>query len=215
VPVLELAIRQATAHVRLSVPAWQDDAPGLVLRFGAQTDTRPVHHGAGRDDAAGPMHPRMVAAYIAKYATKAAEDFGLPDRLAHRELPRHASPHVTRLVGTVWQLAPHFDRLGRWAHMLGFAGHFGSKSRHYSVTLGSLRRERRVWKTGQAAGELRELPADPDPDGEDVTLVVTSWTYAGRGHLSTAEAWLANEIAARARAHRGSGSFSAARHAVT
>jgi hypothetical protein len=203
VPVLELAIRQASAHVRLTVSAWRDGTPGLLLRFGAQTDTRPVRHSAGRDDAAGPMHPRMVAAYIAKYATKAAEDFGLPDRLAYRELPRHAGPHVTRLVETVWQLAPHFDRLGRWAHMLGFAGHFASKSRRYSVTLGSLRRERRTWRAGQQTGaDLRELDADADPDGDDTTVVISSWTYAGRGHLNTAEAWLANEIAARARAHR-------------
>jgi hypothetical protein len=199
VSVLELAIRQAASHVRLTVPAWQDGAPGPVLRFGAQADARPVHHGAGRDADTGPMHPRMVAAYIAKYATKAAEDFGLPERLDYRELPRRAGPHITRLVETVWQLAPYFDRLGRWAHMLGFAGHFGSKSRHYSVTLGALRRERRIWKSGQSAGELRELPADADLDGEDVTLVVTSWSYGGRGHLSTAEAWLASEIAVRAR----------------
>jgi len=201
-PVLELAIREAVAHVRYRVPPWQDGAPRLVLRFGAQTDTRPVHQGAGRDDDAGPVHPRMVAAYIAKYATKAAEDFGLPDRLAYRQAPRNVGPHIARLVETVWQLAPQVDRLGRWGHMLGFAGHFGSKSRHYSVTLGALRRERRVWKSGHNAGELRELAADADLDGEDVTLVVTSWSYAGRGHLSTAEAWLASEIAARARAHR-------------
>jgi hypothetical protein len=200
VELLELALRQAAEHVRLTVPPWTDGTPGLVLRFGAQTDTRPVRHSAGRDDTAGPMHPRMVAAYIAKYATKAAEDFGLPDRLAPRQLPRHAGQHVTRLVETVWQLAPHFHRLGRWAHMLGFAGHFASKSRRYSVTLGSLRRERRTWRADQQTGaDLRDLPADADPDGDDTTIVISSWTYAGRGHLTSAEAWLANEIAARAR----------------
>jgi hypothetical protein len=198
VELLEEAIRQAAAHVRLTVPAWTDDTPGLLLRFGAQTDTRPVHLGAGRDDAAGPMHPRMVAAYIAKYATKAAEDFGMPDRLAHREMPPGAGPHISRLLEALWDLAPHFELLGDWAHMLGFRGHFGTKSKQYSVTLGGLRRERRVWRAESAAGPVLDLPLDEDQD-KDTTLVVTSWTYAGRGHLGTAEAWLASEIAGRAR----------------
>jgi hypothetical protein len=199
VELLEDAIRQAAAHVRLSVPAWTSDTAGLVLRFGAQTDTRPVHRGAGRDDVAGPMHPRMVAAYIAKYATKAAEDFGMPDRLARRELPRGAGPHITRLLDALWDLAPHFELLGDWAHMLGFRGHFGTKSKQYSVTLGRLRSERRVWRAERTAGPVRDLPHDEDQDDDDTTLVVTSWTYAGRGHLGGAEAWLANEIAGRAR----------------
>ena len=48
-----------------------------------QLDVRPVHGHAQRDASAGPMHPEMVAAYIAKYATKAAEDFGLAPQRIH------------------------------------------------------------------------------------------------------------------------------------
>jgi hypothetical protein len=33
-------------------------------------------------------------------------------------------------------------------------------------------------------------------------IVLTSWTYAGRGHRSEAERWLALAAAARAREHR-------------
>jgi hypothetical protein len=44
------------------------------------------------------MHPEMVAAYIAKYATKAAEDFGLEQRPPEREL--HAAFGVV-VVGAV------------------------------------------------------------------------------------------------------------------
>jgi hypothetical protein len=33
-------------------------------------------------------------------------------------------------------------RLWAWAHMLGFRGHFSSKSRRYSTTLGELRQAR-------------------------------------------------------------------------
>jgi hypothetical protein len=198
--MLEQAIHQAAAHVRLTVEPWRDSVPGLVLRFGQQTDTRPVYACAGRDDAAGPMHPRMVAAYIAKYATKAAEDFGLPDRLPLLELPRRVGPHVAGVVSAVWELAPYFDGLGRWAHMLGFRGHFASKSRRYSTTLRALRERRRAWRGQRGEGDVRELTAEAEPEAEDTTLVVTTWRYAGRGHLGTAEAWLASEIAGRARA---------------
>ena len=33
-------------------------------------------------------------------------------------------------------------RLAAWAHMLGFRGHFSTKSRAYSITLGALRADR-------------------------------------------------------------------------
>lgn len=35
-----------------------------------------------------------------------------------------------------------YARLGKWVRMLGFRGHFSSKSRKYSITLGALRRAR-------------------------------------------------------------------------
>ncbi|HET9257699.1 MAG TPA: replication initiator, partial [Pseudonocardiaceae bacterium] len=66
---LARAIRQATAHVRLTVaiPGGAD----LVLRFGTQLDTQTVNGGP-----AGELTPEHAARYIAKYATKSAEDFG-------------------------------------------------------------------------------------------------------------------------------------------
>ena len=61
--------------------------------------------------------------------------------------------------------------------MLGFRGHFSTKSRAYSVTLGSLRADRtaRQREYAIAAG----LQPDLDPG---TTLVLTDWHYAGRGH---------------------------------
>ena len=46
----------------------------MTLRFGIQVHTRPV-----RDEGvtAAELGPAQVATYIAKYVTKAAEDFGL------------------------------------------------------------------------------------------------------------------------------------------
>ncbi|MFJ4436141.1 replication initiator [Streptomyces sp. NPDC088923] len=54
---------------------------------------------------------------------------------------------------------PEFAHLKfwKWAHMRGFRGHFSTKSRSYSVTLGALRDARRAWRTEQA----RATPACP------------------------------------------------------
>ena len=94
----------------------------LVLRFGEQVDTQPVNGGP-----AGELTPERVAAYIAKYATKSAEDFGLGDRrLTGAALAGHGvTPHVARIARTCWQLGEHDDWLGlrRWIHMAGFRGH--------------------------------------------------------------------------------------------
>ena len=67
------AIRQAAAHVRLTVE--MPDGPDLVLRFGDQLDTQTVNGGP-----AGELTPEHAARYIAKYSTKSAEDFGVGQR---------------------------------------------------------------------------------------------------------------------------------------
>ena len=61
--------------------------------------------------------------------------------------------------------------------MLGFRGHFSTKSRAYSITLGALRAERAAFQREYA------VAAGLQPDvNSDTTLVVTDWHYAGRGH---------------------------------
>jgi hypothetical protein len=59
--------------------------------------------------------------------------------------------------------------------MLGFSGHFSTKSRTYSTTLGALRADRAAHQREQAiaAGLM------PDLDSK-TTLVVTDWHFAGR-----------------------------------
>jgi hypothetical protein len=59
--------------------------------------------------------------------------------------------------------------------MIGFRGHFASKSRRYSTTLGAIRGERRAYRQRHAAEQTREL-AD---DEQDTTLIVTHWEFAG------------------------------------
>jgi integrase len=63
--------------------------------------------------------------------------------------------------------------------MLGFSGHFSTKSRTYSTTLGALRTGRAQYQREQAV--LAGLLPDPASDG---TLVLSDWHFAGRGrHL--------------------------------
>ncbi|PZS29083.1 MAG: hypothetical protein DLM61_13510 [Pseudonocardiales bacterium] len=108
--------------------------------------------------------------------------------------------HVDRLVRLAWQLGEHsaYDGLRQWVHMLGFRGHFASKSRRYSTTLGALRGERRAYRQRQAAEHARELGFDE----QDTTLVVARWEFAGLGYLTTGDTALALSAAARARERR-------------
>ncbi|MEU8932891.1 replication initiator [Streptomyces sp. NPDC048409] len=90
------------------------------------------------------------------------------------------------MIRTCWELGkrPDFEalKLWKWAHPLGFRGHFSTKSRCYSVTLGQLRDDRRAWRTEQA----RTLAGLPDLD-PTTTLVIGHWTYHGSGHSPGAE----------------------------
>ncbi len=89
--------------------------------------------------------------------------------------------------------------------MLGFRGHFASKSRRYSTTLGRLRQARRDYVRARlapdAAADAVRVGDDPDPAEleADSTLVVGSWRFAGMGWLTDGDAALAAASAARAR----------------
>jgi hypothetical protein len=82
-------------------------------------------------------------------------------------------------------------RLRAWAHMLGFRGHFSTKSRRYSTTLGALRQVRADYRAAQQRASLG-LP-DPDEHPESTVLVVAHWSSAGHGHTPN-ESWLAANI---------------------
>jgi hypothetical protein len=164
-----------------------------VLTFGRQVDIRPVR---GQDfTGQETITERAVAAYIAKYATKGTESAGTIDRrirdehdLAHLPVTRHARA----LIATCWQLGgcPDMEELNlrKWAHMLGFRGHFSTKARRYSTTLGALRQVRADYRNQRT----REHLGLPDPD---TTLIVGNWHVAGIGHDTRAQRLLANLIA--------------------
>ncbi|MFF4356204.1 replication initiator [Streptomyces sp. NPDC001604] len=219
--LLTKAIRAAARHsyTSVSVPA-AGDQPARTFQWGRQLDVRPVKaFGDGSD-----LTEQAVASYVAKYATKAAENTGTPDTAVYcrscrgtgrsrvydrdgsalsqcatchgnglgEDLARLDVPdHARRLMAACAQLQPLYpDRhLARWAHMLGFRGHFSSKSRRYSTTLGALRQTRADYRAAQEREALGLDEREPD-----TVLVLADWQYAGHGH-TPGESALAATIA--------------------
>ncbi|MEU3736579.1 replication initiator [Streptomyces sp. NPDC032198] len=110
--------------------------------------------------------------------------------------------HARQMIRTAWALGhlPEFAhlKLWKWAHMLGFRGHFSSKSRAYSTTLRALRDVRRAWRLAQA--EAARASAGLPVSDENTTLVTaSSWTYLSSGYRSGEEllaAQVRHELAA-------------------
>ena len=87
--------------------------------------------------------------------------------------------------------------------MLGFGGHFATKSRRYSTTHKHLRAARRDWqRTTRAEWRERHRDSSWSTTDDDTTLIVCDLTLAGIGWNTTADAQLAADAAARAREHR-------------
>jgi hypothetical protein len=151
-----------------------------------------------------------VAGYIAKYATKATESFGfgLDRRLAADELEHldRLPAHVAELVRAAWELGgrPELEalRLRPWAHMLGFRGHWSTKSRRYSTTFTVLRRARVAFAKRRRARDGVPLDAWGRAEDDQAVIVVASWAYVGAGYATEGERWLALSAAARAREQR-------------
>jgi hypothetical protein len=80
--------------------------------------------------------------------------------------------------------------------MLGFGGHFLTKSRRYSITFAMLRDQRVTFRRVQTGGPEQAAPA-----AEPTTLVVNFLEFVGAGWQTPADAMLANTSAAMAREH--------------
>jgi replication initiator protein RepSA len=91
-------------------------------------------------------------------------------------------------------------RLAACAHTYGYRGHCLTKSRHYSTNLGTLRQNRadhiREQLLANGNQKQREL-AQTAPERR-----ITRFEFVGVGHLTTADAYLAAQAAAKAREHR-------------
>ncbi|ABD11478.1 hypothetical protein ThrDRAFT_03573 [Frankia casuarinae] len=171
-------------------------ADGWAVRWGVQVDIR-------RIALDGPTDVGRISNYLAKYLTKSAAAGGALDHPV-RSLAALGrlilAPHVRRLVETCWRLGhdPVFTaaldaalgrdsgdipRLLRWAHQMGFGGHWLTKSRTYSTTFTALRTVRRVWSRTIGAAMAGRVPVDAfgRAEGDENTIVLGAWTYTGRG----------------------------------
>jgi hypothetical protein len=94
-----------------------------------------------------------------------------------------------------------YARLRRWAHMLGFGGHFLTKARRHPVTFTLLRTARVAYRRTDTTGPTPAIRTAEHLD-EETTLVVGILTYAGSGWHTIGDAALANTAAAMARARK-------------
>jgi hypothetical protein len=206
-PVLAAMVAQAATGVRVTAPPVHDGDPARVLAFGTQVDTRPVRTSRRTDDPDRSLTPEQVAGYLAKYATKSTGDTEARDNAHLRRLEATARHLAGRAVTLDENGEAPYGLLGKWAHALGFRGHFATKSRRYSVTLGQLRRARqraqaRIAEANRAGTriDLRQLEAELLADeADETTVVIGSWVYAASGWANEGETALAVAAAARAR----------------
>jgi hypothetical protein len=204
--LLEDALRQAVPTLRVPCPP-VDGGPDRYARWGEQLDVRNI---TSNSDQAGELSAAQVAGYIAKYATKATESFGagLDRRIGADDLDHldGLPAHVAELVRAAWELGgrPQLGglRLRAWAHMLGFRGHWSTKSRRYSTTFTVLRRARVAFAKRRRANDGVPLDAWGRPEDDQAVIVIATWVYVGSGYATEGERWLALSAAARAREQR-------------
>ena len=207
-PALAALVRNtAPAVTVLAEPVDADDTP-RVLGWGAQLDVRVVTAGRRCDDPDAALTPGQVAGYLAKYATKDVSGLhGKGQQRAHHAAFQAACADLAERAARHHPEDHDYQRMSRWVHMLGFRGHFGTKSRRYSVTLGALRRARVRWQRFTAESRRTGNPIDTRDlerrlladDEDETTVVIGSWTYLGTGWRDAAEEALALAAAARAR----------------
>jgi hypothetical protein len=189
---LAAAIRQAGRR------AWFNGDVGgatIQMRFGEQLHARVVRDDAD-DDA---RDPGQVAAYVAKYSCKGSHEQIMgrgasPEQLRERGVPEQLVQMA--IAAILLSERPGLGAVGQWTHMLGFRGHFVTKSRYYSTTLGELRGARAEWRADR--DEVRD---DAELEN-DTTPVLSVWEYLGCGYLNPGDVLLAAGVEASIRVAR-------------
>ncbi|WP_040586760.1 replication initiator [Sciscionella marina] len=199
--LLAAAVETAAAEVRINrtLPVAEGVERAFTFAWGTQIDVRPVASGEQLENADGAISDHALAGYIAKYATKGTDATDTADRpFRTAEAIEHvrATEHHKHMMRETWRLGglPRLRALRNWAHMLGFRGHFLTKSRRYSMQLEHLRNARRLHRY---TTQLDALGVTED----DIT-VINHWEHTGNGYSSPAEQELAEAIGRRQRENR-------------
>jgi hypothetical protein len=232
-PDLEDALRHAAAQVVFHTPAHPDQPDGWTIGWGDQLDIRHINL-TPRGEVTDSMVAGYLAKYATKSTEVTGHSSTRLDLDTIGDYADPDGDHIARLIDSCWRLgrpthtpvplldwprrAPDRDSetsrsaprsmwtgLRRWAHMLGFGGHFLTKARHYSVTFTRLRDTRITYRRGQERDHDQAAIRTADHLGEETTLTVGVLTFAGVGWHTTGDALLANTAAALARERRQAG----------
>lgn len=185
----EHANRHGTHVERLIDACW---------RLGNDPDNQPAHRPGLLRGSTGPKGGPFI------------EPWDSPDCGGHtryRVCPRCAAERQasldTKPANTGTATNP-YARLRRWAHMLGYGGHFLTKARRYSVTFRLLRNTRINFRRTEEPTDGGATVRAVD-HLDETTLVVGTLTFAGVGWHNNGDALLANTAAAMARARHETG----------
>jgi hypothetical protein len=198
--VLSHVVRTAIETTAFYTKPHPANPDGWLITWGRQLDIRPLRL---RGDRA--ITDTAVAGYLAKYATKSTDATGhVSKRITPATIDVYADDsHPGRLIDAAWTLGrtEGYERLIRWAHMLGFGGQFFSKSKRYSTTFKALRKVRTDWRRRIHRQDRVDTQLAEQHD-DDTTIVINTLTYVGSGWHTTGDALLANTSAAMARERR-------------
>jgi hypothetical protein len=156
---------------------------GGRLGWGSELDVQRLGH---------ELDPKRCAGYLAKYATKATEQAGgvlhPVDERQVDALP--VRDHVRTYLRHAFMLDAELDgrRLAKTAHAFGYRGHCLTKSRRYSTTFKALRQAREAFVHEQLLARSSDATQLAIAAGGDR---FASFEYAGRGHFTAAEDYLA------------------------
>ncbi|MEL4505492.1 replication initiator [Luteococcus sp. H138] len=214
-------VEHAATSLRYTAPPPVEGQAPVVLAFGPQVDVKQVRDHHRPDDPDAALKPAQVAAYLAKYATKDASDattnrnnphFQRLNALCRTWATEAALRQTRRDTGQpctipLWRggIDP-YAKIGKRTRDLGYRGHFATKSRRYSLTLGALRRARARFQTllAQSGGQpvnlsFVDLLALDAHDTDDQVITVKDWRYESTGWDTSTDQALATAAAVRAR----------------
>ncbi len=186
---LDAAVYAAARQITVTTPAHPDRPQGWPIGWGEQIDVR--HIGTESTEATGHCSTRLTPDTVDAYAAPEGDHLArLIDacwrlgRTIHTRTCNTATPTGGR-QGDLDSGSNPYAGLRRWAHVLGYGGHFLTKARRYSITFGLLRDTRTTYRR----------TADDTTD----TITVGALAFTGSGWLTNGDALLANTAAAQHR----------------